>query len=98
MRPIAMGCLFLSSVMTGCAGSNAGSQPPTASAVTPEQEADHVLAIAQDLEQQGDTRKAFAAYHQIIRHFPDTPSGRKAVERIRKAQGEAMRKPRRTRK
>jgi hypothetical protein len=98
MRPIAIACLFLSSLVTSCAGSNAGSQAPPVSAVTPGQEADRVLAIAQDLEKQGDTKKAFAAYHQIIRNFPDTPSGRKAVERIRQAQRDATRKPRPTRK
>ncbi len=94
MRPIAIVCLVLPLLITGCTGS----QAPPVSAATSEQDADRVLAIAQDLEKQGDTKRAFAAYHQIIRIFPDTPSGRKAVVLIRKAQGEAMRKPRKTRK
>ena len=97
MRPIAIVCFFLSSLMTGCQESNSGSQASPSSAATPEQEADRVLAIAQDLETHGDTKEAFAAYHQIIRHFPGI-SGRKAIERIRKAQRESMRKPRTTRK
>ncbi len=96
MRAIAIVGLFLFSVMTGCAGS--GSQAPPVSAATPEQEADRILAIAQDLEKQGNTKKAFAAYHQIIRNFPDTRSARKAVERIGQARRDATRKPRPTRK
>jgi hypothetical protein len=96
MRSIAILCLFLSSFMTGCAGPDSPSVP--VSAATPEQEAHRVLAIAQDLEKQGETKKAFAAYHQIIRNFPATPSGKKAIERVKKEQEEAVRKPRTTRK
>jgi hypothetical protein len=96
MRAIAAVCIVLSALVAGCGG--ASSPAPTASAATPEQDADRVLAIAQDLEKQGDTKKAFAAYHQMIRNFPGTPSGRKAIERVKKAQRESMRKPRTTRK
>ena len=96
MRPTAILCFFLSSLIAGCEGS--GTQSPPVSAARPEQEADRVLAIAQNLETQGDTKKAFAAYHQIIRNFPGTPSGKKAIERVKKAQREAMQKPKRTKK
>ena len=41
-------------------------------------------ALAQSLEKEGDTKKAFSAYHQIIRNFPATPSGTKAAARIKK--------------
>jgi TolA-binding protein len=95
MRLIAILCLFLVSLMTGCEG--AGSQAPPVSAAKSKLEADRVLAIAHELEEKGETKKAFAAYHQIVRNFPETPSGRKALERITKAQREASRKPRTTR-
>ncbi|MGP0064463.1 MAG: hypothetical protein ACLQGP_12810 [Isosphaeraceae bacterium] len=97
MRLAAIICLLLASLMVGCAGSDAGSQA-VASSSTPEQDAERVLAIAEDLEKQGDHKKAFAAYHQIIRNFPGTPSGKKAIERVKRAQRDAMRKPRTTKR
>ncbi len=93
MRSIALVSIFLASFIIGCGGSGSGT-PLAVSAATPEQEADRVLAIAQDLEKQGEHKKAFAAYHQIIRNFPGTPSGKKAIERVKKAQLEAMGKRR----
>jgi hypothetical protein len=58
MRRIAVVCLSLSSPLTGCRRP----QVPPVPTETPAQEADRVLAIAQDLEKQGETRRAFAAY------------------------------------
>jgi hypothetical protein len=93
MRLLACVSMLLASLMIGCGGSDSGT-PLAVSGATPEQEADRVLAIARDMEKQGENKKAFAAYHQIIRNFPGTPSGKAAIDRVRKAQREAMRKPR----
>ena len=65
------------------------SQTRSVAMVNPEQEADRVLAIAADLEKQGKTKQAFAAYHQVITNFPGTPSGQLAVARVKKAQSQS---------
>jgi outer membrane protein assembly factor BamD (BamD/ComL family) len=69
----------------GCGPSRA----PAAAIVNPEEEADRVLAIAADLEKQGKTRQAFAAYHQVITNFPGTPAAKVAAARVRKAQSQS---------
>jgi TolA-binding protein len=94
MRQIAVVALTISWLSAGCGGWGSGSQAPAVVVGSPEQDAARVFALALSLEKEGETKKAFAAYHQIVRNFPETPAGKKAAERIRKAQGEAMRKPR----
>ncbi len=64
------------------------SRTPSVAVVNPEHEADRVIAIAADLEKQGKTKQAFAAYHQVITNFPGTPSGKLAVARVKKAQSQ----------
>ena len=95
MRPISSAWFVLSLLLTGSEGCGSSQAPPF-SAVNPEEEADRVLAIAQDMERQGNTKQAFAAYHQIILNFPDTTSGRKAISRVKKAQRATMLKPGKT--
>jgi hypothetical protein len=95
MRPVPIAWFFLSLVLTGSEGCGSSHAPPV-SAATPEVEADRVLAIAQDMERQGNTKQAFAAYHQIIRNFPDTSSGKKAISRVKKAQSATRLKPGKT--
>jgi outer membrane protein assembly factor BamD (BamD/ComL family) len=86
------GCLFL----IGCARSDIDA--PAIAGATPEQEAERIFAIAQDMENEGKTQRAFAAYHQVIRNFPTTPAGKKAIERVNKAQKASGRKAQGTKK
>jgi hypothetical protein len=60
----------------------------------PEQAAARIFDLAQNLEKERKTREAFAAYHQIVRHYPATPHGKKAAQRISQAQQAALRKAR----
>ena len=48
-------------------------------------------ALAQDLEKEGKTKQAFAAYRQVVDYFPDTSEGRNAARRISQAQHERIR-------
>jgi TolA-binding protein len=66
--------------------------------VNPEEEADRVLAIAADLEKQGKTRQAFAAYHQVITNFPGTPSSKLAAARVKNAQSQSPTKGKKPKK
>jgi hypothetical protein len=59
----------------------------------PEQAAARVFAVAERLEKEKKNGRAFAAYHQLARQFPETPEGKKSVERIRRAQIAARRMP-----
>jgi hypothetical protein len=95
VRPVTIAWFFLSLLLTGSAGCGSSHAPPVP-ATTPEQEADRILAIAQDMERRGDTKQAFAAYHQIIRLFPGTSSGKTAIERIKRAQNATKLKSRKT--
>jgi hypothetical protein len=97
MRPVTIAWFFLPLFVVGTEGCGSSQSPPVSAAAS-EQEADRVLAIAQTLERQGDTKEAFAAYHQIIRNYPGTPSGKIAIERVKKAQSAAGPKPKNTRK
>ena len=74
------------------------SQTPSIAMVNPEQEADRVLAIAADLEKQGKTKQAFAAYHQVITNFPGTPSGKLALAKVKKAQSQSPTKAKKAKK
>jgi hypothetical protein len=56
---------------------------------SPAQAATRVFAVAEGLEKEHKSKQAFSAYHQVARHFPDTPEGKKAVERIHRAQRQA---------
>ncbi len=96
LRIIVMLPLAMPWLCAGCGGSGSQVQPTVVG--SPEQEAARVFALAQSLEKEGDTKKAFSAYHQIIRNFPATSSGTKAAARIKKAQADAMRKPQGKRK
>ena len=96
MRIIAVFCLCVCSFVIGCARSD--SEMAAVASATPEQEAERILAIAQDLEKEGKTQRAFAAYHQIIRNFPTTPSGKDAIERVKKAQKASVGKVQGTKK
>jgi hypothetical protein len=49
-----------------------------------------VFAIAEERERAKNAKKAFAAYHQVATQFPETAEGRKAADRIRRAQRTAM--------
>jgi hypothetical protein len=68
----------------GCGG------PAPVAPETDSQGAARVFALAQDLEKGQKTKQAMAAYNQIIRHFPDTPEAKKAVQRISEAQRGAI--------
>jgi outer membrane protein assembly factor BamD (BamD/ComL family) len=58
----------------------------------PEQAAARIFDTARNLEKDHKTKQAFAAYHQLVQHFPSTTHGKMAVERIRQAQKAAFRK------
>jgi hypothetical protein len=59
---------------------------------TPEQAAARVFDLAQNLEKAHKTKEAFAAYQQIVRHYPATAGSKKAAERIAEAQTAALRR------
>jgi hypothetical protein len=83
MRITAILALSVSMLVMAC------SRPGTATprgAGPPEQEASRILGLARDLEKGGQMKKAFAAYHLIVRKFPETPAGKEAAEHIREAQ------------
>jgi len=86
MRSIARFSLCLSLIATGCGRS--GPAPRE----TPEQAAARVFDLAQNLEKEHKTKEAFAAYHQVVRHYPATAGGKKAAERIARAQKAAVRR------
>ena len=91
MRQVALAGLLILLTIDGCGWSDSGPLPATSGA-TPEEEAARVFAIAQDLEDQGEHKKAFAAYHQLFRNFPSTDAGKKAIARVKKAQSDSLRK------
>jgi outer membrane protein assembly factor BamD (BamD/ComL family) len=70
--------------VVGCGG------PRPAAPETEAQGASRVFALAQDLENSKEAKRAMEAYQQIVRHFPETPEARKATERIFTAQKKAM--------
>ena len=69
----------------GCGGT------PPAPPETEAQGAARVLAVARGLEEGRETRRAMAAYQQVIRSFPNTPEAGQAAERIARAQKDAVR-------
>jgi hypothetical protein len=74
-----------------CAVSRASSgRSEQASRETPEQAAARVFDLAQNLEKEHKTKEAFAAYRQILRHYPATAGGEKAADRIAQAQQSAI--------
>jgi hypothetical protein len=74
------------------------SHTPSVAMVNPAQEADRVLAIAADLEKQGKTKQAFAAYRQVVTNFPGTPSGKLALAIVKKAQSRSPTKAKKAKK
>jgi hypothetical protein len=83
-RFIAKFSLCLSLIAIGCGRSEPAPRE------TPEQAADRVFVLAQDLEKEHKTKEAFAAYRQIIRLYPGTPGGKKAADRVAQAQKSAI--------
>jgi hypothetical protein len=69
----------------GCGGS------PPALPETEAQGAARVFAVAKDLEETQKTKQAIAAYHQIMRYYPNTLEARKSADRITKLQRDATR-------
>jgi len=65
--------------------------PDPAPAESPEQAAARIFDLAQDLEKQHKTKEAYAAYRQISQHYPSTPHGKRAAERISQVQKDALR-------
>ena len=90
MRRFVAAALFLGLTAAGC---QAPSRRELHVGESPSETALRALAPAQGLEKEGRTREAFAAYHQIVRQFADTPAGKNAAARIVKAQRDATRKP-----
>jgi hypothetical protein len=88
-RSLGLIIVAASALVAACSDSN--SQP--VSTETPEQAAARVLALAQDLESKGQTQKAYAAYHLLIRKFPTSREAAMANARLTKVQAEAGRKP-----
>jgi TolA-binding protein len=80
VRSLAKFSLSLSLVAFGCGRSEPAPRE------TPEQAAARVLDLAQNLEKEHKSKEAFAAYHQIVRHYPATAGSKKAAERIAAAQ------------
>ncbi len=80
-------------LVAGCGG--ATSQP--ASAETPEQQAERVFLLAQDFLAKGQTQKAYAAFHQLIKNFPTSPYAIKANAQLTKAREDAGRKLKKSR-
>lgn len=78
----------------GC-GESAPATTASVQARSPAQEAARVFGLADGLEKEGKSKEAFAAYRQVADKFPETPDGKKAAARIKKAQAEALRKVRR---
>lgn len=64
-------CLFAA----GCGASDRAARESAG------QSAARVFGLAQGLEKAQKTRKAIAAYEQVVRHFPGTPEAAKAAER-----------------
>ena len=87
LRAVALACL--GAIVLGCGGSKPVTEAP---AESPAQAAARVFAAAEELERQDKTRQAFAAYHQILQKYPDTPEGKKAAERIRRARQQSKTK------
>lgn len=56
-----------------------------------DQAAARIFATAQQLEQEHKTKQAFAAYRQVVDHFPFTPFAAKAAGRIKQAHASAAR-------
>ena len=87
-RRVSRRCVLLylggSALGSGCGRSEGPRE--VASAESPELRAMRVLGVAQKLEREQKTKEAFSAYHQIVRHFPNTPPAKIAAERIKKAQ------------
>jgi hypothetical protein len=86
--------IALSALVHGCARSSSAPMPFE----SPEQRAARVFALAQELEADGQTRKAYAAYHQIIKHFPTSPSAIRANARLTTTQATALRRSRNSKK
>jgi TolA-binding protein len=59
---------------------------------SPEQAAARVFELAQNLEKAHKTKEAFAAYRQIVRHYPATAGGQKAAQRIDQEQQAARKR------
>jgi hypothetical protein len=76
---------LFSSMACGCGRSDQAPRQPLPA------DAARVLALAQDLEKEGKTKQAFAAYRQVVDHFPDTSQGRAAARRISQAQQQRIR-------
>lgn len=91
MRIPAILALSVSMSLTACGRS--GTATPREPG-PPEQEASRILGLARDLEKGGETKKAFAAYHLIVRRFPETPAGKEAAAHIREAQRKTVQRPR----
>jgi hypothetical protein len=86
MRFIAKLALCLCLSAPGCG--RTGEAP----AESPEQAAARILEVAQTLEKEHKTKQAFAAYHQIVRHYPATAGGQKAAQRIDQEQKAVMKR------
>ncbi len=67
-------------------------RPAPAEPETVDQAASRVFAVAEKLEKSQKTKQAISAYQQVMSHFPQTPEGKLAAERISQAQREALRK------
>ena len=84
MRDLSLVSLSLFLLAAGC---GTAGQAPRESAG---QSVARVFNLAQTLEKAQKTRKAIAAYGQIVRHYPGTPEASMAAERIRRAQKAAV--------
>ena len=91
MRLRAVVLPYLGALALGCGPAEPVSPIP---GEPPAQAAARVFAVAERLAKEHKTKQAFAAYHQLARQFPDTPEGRQAADRIRRAQGQATKKGR----
>ncbi|MDR3638979.1 MAG: hypothetical protein P4L84_34560 [Isosphaeraceae bacterium] len=91
MRLRAVGLPYLAALALGCGAAEPAIQHPGES---PAQAAARVFTVAEGLEKEHKTKQAFAAYRQLARQFPDTPEGKQAADRIRRAQGQAAKKSR----
>jgi outer membrane protein assembly factor BamD (BamD/ComL family) len=80
------------------AGCNRSSSQSPASSESPQEQAARVFSLAQKLEAEGDTKKAYSAYHQLIRNFPTSPYATQANAQIKRAQANSLRNARNPRK
>jgi Flp pilus assembly protein TadD len=90
IRRLVLGLIAVNvaAVAVGCSGP---AETSTRSE-TPEQQAARVFALAEELESQGQTKKAYAAYHLLIKKFPTSPEAARANAHIKKVQAAAGRK------